>query len=574
MDSEKKNKILNGWKTNIPLGVLVNYVVAGEVTLAELQQTIASEGDQMKYDQLQGLLSSKEEELKKEQECKDNEAWEVASREGKVASYRDYLTRYPDGMHKGDAEKQLSDLDLKMWQELKGSPSREGVEKYLSSFPQGSFVGECRAMLEDMPWYETMSRGTIAAYKEYQRMYPGKHGAQIEKMIKDIEDERDWKTACDNNSRESYEIYMEAHPGGVHRDEAEAKLRYRSGTDIFLDMLKEDINALSAYEIQTEVDNGTASWHDLERVYTMEQVEAIRNYRRAEDLPAVEAMRELPKGYTEVYFWGTRGTGKTCAIGATLGYLTYERKNIKPINCPGQKYLFQLQNMFNNRDYACKLPPGTVTGNLPAMAFTFKDNNCNDHKMMFIDVAGEVFSGIYKKNMNEPLEEKEERAIEDLTRCLNNHYNNKIHFFIIEYDNDDYVMENIFGKGALRKSQVMQSLTDYFASSRLFDKSSVGMYILVTKCDKIPQNEDRNEKVKAFINNGMWETVVRNIKDISVKAKCGGLSVLNFSIGDVFAKDLCIFKPRDAGKIVEEIEKHTHAYRDTFWSKLIDSFRK
>lgn len=574
MDSEKKNKILNGWKTNIPLGVLANYVVAGEVTLAELQQTIASEGDQMKYDQLQGLLSSKEEELKKEQECKDNEAWEVASREGKVASYRDYLTRYPDGMHKGDAEKQLSDLDLKMWQELKGSPSREGVEKYLSSFPQGSFVGECRAMLEDMPWYETMSRGTIAAYKEYQRMYPGKHGAQIEKMIKDIEDERDWKTACDNNSRESYEIYMEAHPGGVHRDEAEAKLRYRSGTDIFLDMLKEDINALSAYEIQTEVDNGTASWHDLERVYTMEQVEAIRNYRRAEDLPAVEAMRELPKGYTEVYFWGTRGTGKTCAIGATLGYLTYERKNIKPINCPGQKYLFQLQNMFNNRDYACKLPPGTVTGNLPAMAFTFKDNNRNDHKMMFIDVAGEVFSGIYKKNMNEPLEEKEERAIEDLTRCLNNHYNNKIHFFIIEYDNDDYVMENIFGKGALRKSQVMQSLTDYFASSRLFDKSSVGMYILVTKCDKIPQNEDRNEKVKAFINNGMWETVVRNIKDISVKAKCGGLSVLNFSIGDVFAKDLCIFKPRDAGKIVEEIEKHTHAYRDTFWSKLIDSFRK
>lgn len=574
MDPEKRNKILNGWKT-FPISSVANFVDEDPSLFADMQKTVITPKDSELLEQLEEFIVTRREEKNQQQQEADDNAWEDARLEGKAASYRLYLEQFPEGRHKDDAVKKLNDMDLQMWQNLKGKPSREGIQKYLTSFPHGNFINECRAMLEDMPWYETVARDTIAAYKEYKSQYPGKHAIEIAKRISEIEDEQDWKTACDNNTRDAYDKYLEQHPGGKYRDKAIEKINYRGKKEIFLDKLRDDPNALSAYQIQMEIDNGTANWYDLEEVYTLEQVEAIRSYRKAADLPEVEVMKTLPRGYTEVYFWGTRGTGKTCAIGATLGYLTYKLKTINPLNCPAEVYLYQLQHMFTKEDSICKLPPGTVMGNLPVMPFDFKDEKRNGHRCAsFIDVAGEVFSGIFKKNQGMQLSDDEEKAVDDLTRCLTNHYNNKIHFFIIEYDNDDFVMTETFGEGAVSKSNVMNSLTSYFAKSKLFDKSSVGMYVLVTKCDKIPANQNRNEKVKEYITSGLWGNVVENIQEISKKANCGGLTVINFSIGDVFAKDLCIFNPKDASKIVNELIEHTPIHMDTAWGKFLDWFRK
>ena len=197
-----------------------------------------------------------------------------------------------------------------------------------------------------------------------------------------------------------------------------------------------------------------------------------------------------------MYFWGTRGTGKTCAIGATIGYLRNVRRSINPITCPGECYLHQLENLFRSDGNVCSLPPGTVNGNLPAMAFSFRDKRGADHRTMLIDVAGEVFAGIFKAEHGIPIAPDEQEAIDHLKDCLNDRFNNKIHFFIVEYGNDD--MLYIDGYGDVTKSQVMQSLAGYFAKEKLFSRSSVSMNILVTKCDRIKAG-DRMEMVQEYI---------------------------------------------------------------------------
>ena len=167
----------------------------------------------------------------------------------------------------------------------------------------------------------------------------------------------------------------------------------------------------------------------------------------------------------------------------------------------------------------------------------------------------------------------EQEAIDHLKTCLNDSYNNKIHFFIIEYGNDgNDDMIDIEGCGKVSKSQVMQSLASYFEKERLFKRSSVSMNILVTKCDRIKEG-DRTEKVKEYLENSDWASFVNSLNGTSNAAHCGGLNILGFSIGEVFAQDLCEFRPDDAEKITTIIEKHTTGRRLTWWSQLIDFFR-
>lgn len=566
MTDEKKQRFLQGAWKSIAFNDLLNIVLEGKVTISDLEQ-LGNIDDPKSRDRLNQLKNALEE--------KGEAIWSEAEKKDTIELYRNYLDLFgEDAKHSADARKKIEKKDIDYWREIKIDPTEEKIEEYKRLFPNGIYRRECDEL--DIPWEQAKIKNTIAAYEEYEKKYPGRHVREIIERKEDIYDELDWQTACKNATTSAYELYLQQHKSGKYISIALERINNKSVRDVFLNELKEDINKYHPSEIKEKIENNVASWNDLENILGDAKVNAIKDYRRPEQLPTVENLSEFSRGFTEVYFWGLRGTGKTCAIGAVIGYLQSKRRSLSPEICPGSKYLAQLETLFANADGTCVLPQPTTLMNLPAMALSFKDNRGKRRRVMLIDVAGEVFSGIYKKIQGEDnaIDENEEIAIENLKKSLKNSYNNKIHFFIIEY-NDNNGSVNIPGCGSYPKSYVMQMLAKYFEQERIFKKSSVSMNVLFTKCDRIEHGRDRVAAVQDYLkNNSQWDTVVNDIDDVSVAAKCGKLNVINFSIGEVFANDLCVFDPSDAEKIVEVIESVTPPYSDNWITRVLDFFRK
>ena len=565
---EMREKILRGW-TSLSDNAVMENIAKGVISIKDLETTIATDKDSKSRTRL--------ENIKKQMKDKDQQMWAEAVANDTIEAYRAYVDFFgDDGVHSVEAKKKIKDKDYEAWKKAQECHTLDAINGYLNDFPDGDFVEECRRLADDLPWYETKDKNTINAYNEYKKKYPGKHDKEADQLIEKIEDENDWNTACKLGNKAAYQDYLDNRPGKLHahKEEAEQRITNVSGRDLLLDELRKNIDAYSVVKLKEKVENNVVTWEDLEEIFTKDQIEAIQNYTVAEDLPIVTDYHKLPRGYTEVYFWGLRRTGKTCAIGATVGYLQHVRKSLDPIICPGQRYLFDLVNLFQNDGNVCTLPKGSPTGTLPCMAFSFRDKVKPKayRKAMLIDVAGEVFSGIFKVMNGVSVAPDEQEAIDHLKRCLTDSYNNKIHFFIIEYGNDDLL--NVSGYGKVKKSQIMQSLVQYFAEQKLFRKSSVSMNILVTKCDRIKKEEKlRVHETEKYIENSNWGGVKNHILKISEQAHTGGIKVKAFSIGNVFLQDLCIFNPSYAEKIIDVIEEAVTPDYDTWWGRLLKAFK-
>ena len=594
MNDEQREKIyLGGWKS-ISDNQLLVWLKLGEnnggIQISRLMESATTPKEKDRVDRLKTEIAREEESL-----------WIAAKKSDNIADYQRYLAIFGEkAIHAEEARNALLRKDRELWGELKNNPSPEGIENYRKFFPNGIFIQESREMEEDLPWFVAKKNNTIEAYQTYKNQFPGKHEKEIERLIEEIKDESSWKIASTNKSTIAYIQYIDERAGLTkkykdfdeilgdyisyiristptklcnHYDEACRKIENRGGKEILLDELRKDPNKYSAVQLRDKVDSiADMQLDDLKVVFTDAQVQAIKDYKEPKQLILVNDSKELPRGYTEVYFWGIRQTGKTCAIGATIGYLSNIRKSLNPKQCPGEPYLLQLQNLFNQGGSICKLPPRTTTGNLPAMAFTFDDKDGNEHRVTFVDVSGEVFQGIYVRQRGMALNEDKRKAIEDLEKHLKDNYNNKIHFFIVEYGDENGEIE-IESDIYAAKSQVMQALAEYFAEQKIFNNSSVSMNLLVTKCDRIRKG-DRMEEVKRYVNESGWAAAANGINKISCDARTGCLYGMGFSIGEVFATDLCVFCPDDAEGIVEEIEQRTPAFKHNWWGRLIDSFRK
>lgn len=594
LTEELREKIHNGgWRSQSDKQLL-QWLKTGQILFSRLVcDSTSSKTIQRDTDRLN--------RLKKDLATEEISQWNTTVASDCVDDYITYLNCYGENAtYAKEAHEALVRKDKEMWQSLTENPSKEGIEDYRRTFPNGLFTQDCVEMEQDLPWRIAKKKNTIEALLEYQKCNPGKHGKEIEELIETIKDNTAWKIAETNKSTGAYIQYIDERAGlgkkykdfddilgdfisyirtespkklCNHYNEARKKIENRGGKEILLDELRKDPNCYGVVDLRNEIASiADMQLDDLKEIFTDAQVKAIRDYTEPQQLDMVEDPNELRRGYTEVYFWGLRKTGKTCAIGATIGYLSNVKKSLNPEPCPGQKYLLQLQNLFCKGGKICTLPLGTPTGNLPAMTFTFDDNKGCEHRVTFIDVAGEVFSAIYAQQNGLSLQDKDKKAIEALENRLKNSYNNKIHFFIIEYGDDNgevAVRENLYAS----KSQVMQALAIYFDKQKIFNDSSVSMNLLVTKCDKIRKG-DRMEEVKHYVDESGWAAAANGINKVSCDSRGGRLCGIGFSIGEVFAQDLCVFCPDDAEGIVEEIEKYTHPFKRNWWGKLLDSIRK
>lgn len=534
MDS-KKDKILKGWK-GIPVKSLVNYINNGDVTLPEL---IAAGLDKD---------PEKEKEIRAAMAADEAQAWDDAARRNTKEAYAAYLAKFAGGKHAQEAKKAKQGLDDKMWEELQKNLTEAGLKEYKTLFPNGKHVADCDALLEDMPWLETKRRNTIADYEEYRLQHPGKHEDEIEAAINDLNDDKDWNNACVINDSYAYRQYLTQHPNGKHAQEARSRMQAYAGRDKFLSDLRRDHNAYKAIDIQGNVKNGVATWNDVAFILGDDAANAVRNFKMPSPLPKSPAPEKLQGDTTEVYFWGTPSSGKTCALGAIISSANRNGILEKVLiqGGGGYDYMTRLSNIFKNNSI-CTFPEGTDTDNIQEMMMKLRDNNNKKHKMTLIDLAGEVFRSVYFKTNGLFLEEDKERMLATVMNYLRDTRNNKIHFFVVEYGAHDREWENI------KMVDYLEFMSAYLKDQSIFRKSTVGVYVLVTKCDIIDcAPEERPERAAQYVKEEL-SSFWGNLKDACAEAGVNDLTILSFSVGDVFAQNLCKFDGTDTDKVINKL---------------------
>ena len=153
--------------------------------------------------------------------------------------------------------------------------------------------------------------------------------------------------------------------------------------------------------------------------------------------------------------------------------------------------------------------------------------------------------------------DEKENTLNIALNYLKDRRNNKIHFFVVEYGAHDKKWEK------LRMVDYLDTMMRFLTNEKVFKKSTVGVYVLVTKCDMIPCNyEDRPKMAYDYVTQELpsfWNSLQRNCNNAGIK----DLKVLSYSVGDVFAQNLCKFDNQDTNKVIEKLLINT--YGDGSW---------
>lgn len=535
-----KDKILRGWR-NIPVKNLANYVKRGDVTLSELKAA--------------GLPTEREFIIQNILRSDDDALWKNVQQENCIESYQRYITQYPDGFHKDEALAELQNLEEKEWQSVQSNLTEMSLTQYLQRFPNGMHAVECHQLLDDLPWLNAKQSNTIRDYQDYMLQYPGKHDAEARQAISYLNDDNDWNNACLMGNSDAYRYYMEQHPNGKHVVEARNRIQSSAGKDRLLSELRTDPNAYGAIEIQNNVYNNVATWDDIAKIFGPEKTAAIRNFDSSEDLPSSNPPMVLQPDSTEVYFWGTPSSGKTCALGSIISSM--KSKGIyEAMECASLRYMIELSNVFVTNGF-CKFPGSSPVECIQEMIMNISDSKKRSHKVTLIDMAGELFRSVFFKQNNFFLPEEKENTLNTALSYLKDCRNNKIHFFVVEYGAHDKKWEK------LTMVDYLDTMMRFLTNEKVFKKSTVGVYVLVTKCDMIHCDyEDRPKMAFDYVTQQLpsfWNALQKNCNNAGIK----DLKVLSYSVGDVFAQNLCKFDNRDTNKVIEKLLINT--YGDGSW---------
>ena len=255
----------------------------------------------------------------------------------------------------------------------------------------------------------------------------------------------------------------------------------------------------------------------------------------------------IPDGFTEVYFWGIPGSGKTCALAATLS--TAEKLGYLDIATgPGYDYMTRLKNIFA-RDSAV-LPPPSPVETTQYLPFILKKGNDKARSVSLIELSGEIFQCFYRKNANLPmLTQHHENTFESLIRFLKGS-NRKIHFFFIDFEK-----ENDPDADGYKQGDYLSAASTFFRNNDIFGKATDAIYVVITKSDLMPDKNTYDERVahsKQYLSSNNFSAFINSLKDRcnqhSINA--GKLTVEPFSLGKVFFQQICDFDKSSAENII------------------------
>lgn len=381
---------------------------------------------------------------------------------------------------------------------------------------------------------------------------------------RDKADDDAWETVRYGNEITLID-WINKNPNNRHIQEAKYSVKFlheerekiKNQKQGVLDAIRRNPNKYSAKEIRDFLNNGTISEQEL-RDYCNVPQSAINNLNniKAPTLNIGTTPDSIPDGYTEVYFWGYKGSGKTCALGAVLNMA--EKKGYLNIAAgPGNRYATQLKNIFSDdgaaNDFLPAPSPVETTQYLP---FTLKNpNESKSRSVSLIELSGEVFLCFALKNQGVQFPTKShENTFNSLDNFLKSN-NRKVHFFFIDFDRENKRDDN-----GMKQSDYLAAASTYFQNNTVFGKTTDAIYVVLTKSDLMlddsgnPIPKDKSiEYAKKHLSGHNYLAFVNTLKDNCQKYSINGgkLTVELFSLGKVYFKDICDFDGTAAAKIVE-----------------------
>ena len=186
----------------------------------------------------------------------DEEAWIRALEKDTLEGYREYLTLFPDGKFKDDAQKEINAYDNKAWATAEQRNTLAGYEDYLEAWPEGLHASKAReriaeikakaeaiakdaaerAALDKTHWETAARENTIDSYGRYLTQQPtGQYIDEAQKRIDQIKadqasaaaraaDTAAWEQAKAANRVDSYKQYLTSYPQGAYVPQAIAAI--------------------------------------------------------------------------------------------------------------------------------------------------------------------------------------------------------------------------------------------------------------------------------------------------------------------------------------------------------------
>lgn len=548
---------INSNPTNFSPDLIANIIKSPEheFVVADLYDLV--EYPQSKIAQVRNILADYE-----------NTKFQKAVGGGTPDDLRNFITEFGSGKNVEKADSLLKNMDDETWRGISDSQQKSDFVQYKSNFPEGKHIGVCDEILDDFDWYIAKKDDIIEGYQNYLDNHPGVRDDEVKNKIKYYEETQIWKN-CEIRGTEGYKEYLNQYPNGRYASEAKIRISNVSQKDKFLNTLRLNKNENDISAIQRAVRENKIQWSDVEDIFGETITGMIKKYEDTPGLPNSEIPTQLCGKGTEVYFWGIRGSGKTCALGTILSYIN-KKGLYSQEDCKGAKYRDALKRLFKQSDDSlCILPPATDEEQIHEMALSLRNpdkvKNPKNLKtpFTFIDLPGELIHRAYELQGKTKVE-VEDLLIKDNTSGAN-HFKNfntlltylknqkrpKIHFFIFEYGSHEKTIE--INGSEVEIPDCLHALMSLLIKLKVFKKSTVGIYLLMTKADRLLcEKEDRPEKAEEYFNEH-FSSFKNELEEICSDSFIGDFCGITFSIGDVYAQQICKFDGADTEKLLQKL---------------------
>lgn len=508
---------------------LVSYIKVGIVSFQELCDDTDGE-----------FSAAKRREVKHKLESGDSDEWNKVQTEQTVEAVNRYLSSYPDGQFRSQARALKAQLEQKVQDDLQKSVTDEAwsvvdktnvnaLRQFVREYPTSIYASKANNLINNLLLDEIM-------------------GVDAETLVSQIgqfqTDQSLTLAQKDNNIIDVIERFL-----------GEQKITKEE----FLKKIAEDHNLLNAGVVKRLINKGTISVADLlginiDRLF----IQKMFNGESAQSFATPEKLVKINKQSTEVYFWGIPSSGKSCALGAILSVAASGRvaRSMDPdTESQGYGYMMKLINLFQNGEVGT-LMEGTSVDSFYEMGFDLVDKDSKIHPITCIDMAGELMRCMFKANAGDPMSETDEIMLDTMTKVLidNRSTNRKMHIFVIEYGAENRLYEG------LPQRVYLEGAVSYIKNTGIFRKDTDAIYIMITKADKA-KNATRDTFTN-YINEkylGFYNGLEQICKDNEINK--GKVEKLAFSLGDVCFQNYCRFNSRPAENVVNLIIQRSASYR-------------
>jgi hypothetical protein len=383
------------------------------------------------------------------------------------------------------------------------------------------------------------------------------------------EEDTFWGSSC--LTEQGCRVYLSNYPAGKYISDAKMLIeswekerkRVEREREELLNKFKNNPNTFQPYEVKNLLNDGTISREDLITAGIPVDIIDNLNNVRTPTLNMGETPDSIPEGYTEVYFWGIPGSGKTCVLSSILSTAD-EKGYLEIATGPGYNYMTRLKNIFRNP--VSFLPPPSATDSTQYLPFALKKNNDDPRSVSLIELSGEVFQCFFYKNasLDMPSPQHEE-TLNKLLKFLDGN-NRKIHFFFI-----DYQRENNLDADGYTQSDYLQAAATYFQNNDIFKKSTDAIYIVITKSDLMPQ-EDKLNNLNDYLQDNRYTAFIQSLKtrcrEHSINS--GELLATHFSLGNVYFNQICSFDDDTSKNIIDILVRRIKPNKKS----ILDVFNK